>query len=332
MTMQRRQFLKWVAAAASAFSLLPSAAFAAKDPIGRAERLDAAEFNAARKFVPTRFGRIALVERGTGKAALFLHGFPLNGFQWRGALERLSAYRRCIAPDFLGLGYTEVREGQSVAPTDQVDMLSTLLDTLSIDDVDLVANDSGGAVAQLFLARHPRRVRSLLLSNCDTEIDCPPPAMKPVIAMAHDGQFVKQWLAPWLADGQLARSPQGLGGMTFTNPENLTDEAIEMYLGPLVRDPAHTHAYALALENNVLGGIAPALRRSRIPVRIAWGAGDTIFSPEDASYLARTLGNSRGVHYVPKAKLFFPEEFPDLIAAEARRLWGVADDGAGAIA
>jgi pimeloyl-ACP methyl ester carboxylesterase len=103
MTMQRRQFLKWVAAAASAFSLLPSAAFAAKDPIGRAERLDAAEFNAARKFVPTRFGRVALVERGAGKAALFLHGFSLNGFQWRGTLERLSAYRRCIAPDFLGL-------------------------------------------------------------------------------------------------------------------------------------------------------------------------------------------------------------------------------------
>jgi hypothetical protein len=80
MTMQRRQFLKWVAAAASAFSLLPSAAFAAKDPIGRAERLDAAEFNAARKFVPTRFGRVALVERGAGKAALFLHGFSLIWF------------------------------------------------------------------------------------------------------------------------------------------------------------------------------------------------------------------------------------------------------------
>ena len=50
------------------------------------------------------------------------------------------------------------------------------MDALSIDRADLVANHSGGAIAQLFLARHPQRVRSLLLTNCDSEIDCPPPA------------------------------------------------------------------------------------------------------------------------------------------------------------
>ena len=51
----------------------------------------------------------------------------------------------------MGLGYTEVREGQSVTPADQVEMLAELLDILSIDAVDLIANDSGGAVAQLFM-------------------------------------------------------------------------------------------------------------------------------------------------------------------------------------
>src|SRR5262249_11252156 len=91
----------------------------------------AGEVRAARRLADTRFGRIAYVERGAGKAALFLHGFPLNGFQWRGALARLSTGRRCVAPDFLGLGYTEVASGQSMAPAAQVEMLVTLLDTLS---------------------------------------------------------------------------------------------------------------------------------------------------------------------------------------------------------
>jgi hypothetical protein len=111
--------------------------------------LDAAAFRAARRFAETRYGRIAYLERGAGEAALFLHGFPLNGFQWRDALAALSIYRRCVAPDLMGLGYTEVAEGQSVAPAAQVDMLLALLDQLSISTVDLVANDSGGAVAQL---------------------------------------------------------------------------------------------------------------------------------------------------------------------------------------
>lgn len=322
--MQRRDFIGMGVGALTTGVLANRLSWAAGVASGTAagERsLDATAFRAARRFVTTGFGNIAYVERGHGDAALFLHGFPLNGFQWRGAIERLSAQRRCIAPDFLGLGYTEVAEGQSVAPDAQVAMLVALLDALAISDVDLVANDSGGAIAQLFVTRHPDRVRTLLLTNCDTEPDCPPSALQPVLELAREGRFVAEWLAPWLADTTLARSSGGLGGMTFTYPDNPTDEAIEYYLGPLVRHPERTHAYALGLERNVLAGIAPALRRCRVPTRIVWGTGDTIFSPEGPEYLHRTLGNSRGVRRVEGARLFFPEEFPDLIAAEARRLW-----------
>src|SRR5205085_2492294 len=97
--------------------------------------------------------------------------------------------RRCIAPDFLALGATEVAEGQSVAPDAQVGMILALLDHLAIDRVDLVANDSGGAIAQLIATRHPARVRTLLLTNCDVENDSPPPALTPLIAQAHAGTF-----------------------------------------------------------------------------------------------------------------------------------------------
>ncbi|QSQ28564.1 alpha/beta hydrolase [Pyxidicoccus parkwayensis] len=328
--MQRREFL--VAAGALAAGTLAGCASGAarggaSTPTGGVrETLDAAAFRASRRFVDNRFGRIAYVERGTGDAALFLHGFPLNSFQWRGALERLSPYRRCVAPDFMGLGYTEVAEGQSVAAGAQVDMLISLLDTLSIGAVDLVANDSGGAVAQLFVTRHPKRVRTLLLTNCDVEHECPPPAVLPVIEMARKGTYVDAWLAPWLVDKPLARSETGLGGMTYTHPSNPTDEAVDYYLAPLVRSArgqAQVNAYAMALEPNPLAGIEAALKRCTVPTRIIWGTGDTIFSQESADYLDRTLPNSKGVRRVPGAKLFFPEEFPDLIAEEARLLWGV---------
>ena len=59
----------------------------------------------------------AYVERGHGKVALFLHGFPLNGFQWRGVLARFSKYRRCIAPDLMGLGYTETNDEVDITPS-----------------------------------------------------------------------------------------------------------------------------------------------------------------------------------------------------------------------
>ncbi|MGO4223402.1 alpha/beta fold hydrolase [Lysobacter sp. TAF61] len=328
--MIRRQFLGMTVGAlaagvlggcASALGVQPAAgggAAAAGD-----DAAAAAAFRAASGFMKTPFGNIAYAERGSGEAALFLHGFPLNGFQWRGALQRLSPYRRCIAPDFLGLGNTEVAAGQSVAPDAQVAMLADLLDRLGIDRVDVVANDSGGQAAQLFLAKYPQRVRSLLLTNCDSEIECPPPALMPVIELARQGKFVEEWLAPWLADKTLARSKQGLGGQTFTYPTHPSDEAVDTYLGPLVRNADRTHAYAIGLDRPWLHGIGPSLARFEGPTRIIWGTGDDIFSERGAQHLQRSFGNSRGIRRIEGAKLFFPEEFPEVIAEEARALWGV---------
>ena len=293
--------------------------------------MDAAGFHAARRYTRTAFGRIAHVERGSGPAALFLHGFPLNGFQWRGALDRLAPYRRCIAPDFLGMGYTEVADRQSCAPDAQVAMLVALLDALQVERADVVANDSGGAVAQLLVAHHPERVRSLLLTNCDTEEDSPPPALLPVIALARQGRFVDEWLGRWRDDHALARSAAGIGGMCYADPAHPTDEAIETYFAPLLasrRSRDFAHVYAIAQEKNALAGIGPALARSRVPVRIVWGSADTIFSAENPGFLDRAFGRSLGVRQLQGSKLFWPEERPDVIAEEARRLWAAQGDQA----
>lgn len=329
--MHRREFMKVTAGTVAASALAgcaPHLAFggAHATAVATADPMTAADFHAARRYAETSFGRIAYVERGAGDAALFLHGFPLNGFQWRGALDRLSAHRRCVAPDFMGLGYTEVAEGRSVAPAAQAAMLVALLDALAIARVDLVASDSGGAVAQLLVTRHPERVRTLLLTNCDTEHDCPPPALLPVIEMARAGTYVDRWLAPWLADTVLARSAEGIGGMCYVDAAHPTDEAIAYYFTPLVRSArgrAGVDAYTVALERNALEGIGPALRRCTVPTRIVWGTADTIFSAESPDYLDRAFGASRGVRRLPGSKLFFPEERPDVIAEEAKGLWGV---------
>jgi haloalkane dehalogenase len=289
------------------------------------KEMSAVDFHSVRKFVNTGQGRIAYLDMGKGPGALLLHGFPLNSFQWRGVIPQLSVMRRCIAPDFLSLGYTEVRKGQSVAPQAQVAMLVEVLDKLSMRAVDVIASDSGGAIAQLLVTHHPDRVRSLLLTNCDTEPDSPPAAVLPVIELAQNGKFADEWLVPWLADKSLARSEQGLGGQCYANPAHPTDEAIETYLGPLVSSAqrkALTNAYAVALSPNPLAGIESALRGCKAPVRIVWGTADKIFSQGSPDYLDRIFPASRGVRRVAGEKLFFPEEMPELIVEEARRLWG----------
>jgi haloalkane dehalogenase len=192
----------------------------------------------------------------------------------------------------------------------------------------VIANDSGGAVAQLLVAVHPKRVGTLLLTNCDTEPDSPPPAVLPVIQLARAGKFAHDWLVPWLADKKLARSEKGLGGMCYMDPSHPTDEAIETYLRPLVSSPskqALTNEYAIGLSPNPLAGIEAKLKMCRVPTRILWGTADNIFSPTSPDYLDRTFPNSRGVRRIAGARLFFPEEMPELVAEEALRLWRSPD-------
>jgi haloalkane dehalogenase len=300
--MQRRDFLQLSASAVLAASL-PNMA-----PRPR------------RRFVSTRFGDIAYFERGSGPTALFIHGFPLNGYQWRDVLPRLASYRRCIAPDLMGLGFTKVASGQGVTPDDQLAMIVGFLDALSIATVDVVGSDSGGAVAQLLAARHRDRVRTLLLSNCDVEIDSPPQAALQLIVDARAGIWADRYAAAWVADHKKARAADALGGMCYVDPARLSDETIDTYLSPLVSSPerkAQLNAYAVGLDPNPLKGIP----YNDMPVRVVWGMADTIFRPADADFLDHAYPKSRGVRRVPTGKLFWPEEFPDIIAEEARALW-----------
>lgn len=288
-------------------------------------RIDARAFHAARRFAVTAFGRIAYFERGTGPAALFLHGLPLNGFQWRGALERLWPHRRCIAPDFMGLGYSDVPEEQDLSPAAQTRMVAALLDSLGIDRVDVVSNDSGNTVAQLFAVKYPEHIRTLLLTNGDVHANSPPPVLDPVIAASRAGTFVDDVLLPQLEDPSLALLPTGLGGLCYTDPAFVTKELLETYTRPLVAPPlrqAQFHKYCIQLEPNPLLAIEPDLKRSRVTLRVVWGTADDLFPTSAAGWLDDTFPNSRGVRWIEGAKLFFPEEMPNLIAEEARGLWG----------
>src|SRR5690606_27095300 len=116
--------------------------------------------------------------------------------------------------------------------------------------VDLVASDSGGAIAQLFLVRYPERVRTVLLTNCDVHEDSPPPALMPVIEAARAGTFVDDVLVPQIRDKRMSLGEAGLAGCCYTRPTELSAEAIDYYLVPLASSPlrkAQLHGYCTAL-------------------------------------------------------------------------------------
>jgi pimeloyl-ACP methyl ester carboxylesterase len=71
--------------------------------------------------------------------------------------------------------------------------------------VDLVGNDSGTGIAQIFAALYPERVRSLTLTDGDTHDNWPPKAFKPFLAMAASGGLPAT-LKAMIADKNVYRS------------------------------------------------------------------------------------------------------------------------------
>ncbi|TKR32892.1 alpha/beta hydrolase [Luteimonas gilva] len=317
--MIRREFLMLFPAAA-AVSLASRMAWAAG---GDAAVWTPAEFHAARRFADLKQGKIAYVERGSGPVALFLHGYPLNGYQWRGPMAALAGERRCLAPDLMGLGYTDVAADADLSPEAQTAMVVALLDHLKIDDVDIVANDSSTGIAQLMAAYHPQRVRSMLLTNGDVDTNSPPAKLMPFLEKARRGEG-RLWFDKSLADNAWARSRDAIGNAYHAPERLLTHELIETYFRPLVapeKRRKQVEEYGLDMFPNPLLAVREQLRAFAKPVRMVWGRDDDLFPVETAYWLDRTFPGSRGVRVVENARLFFPEEYPELVIEEARKLW-----------
>ena len=272
--------------------------------------------------VETPSGRIGYFERGSGPAALFVHGVLLNGYLWRHQFEGLSDIRRCLAVDLLAHGTTEIEPDQDVSVAANAKMLEEFLDALKIDQVDLVGNDSGGGITQIFAAGNPQRVRTLTLTDCDAHDNWPPEAFKPFLAMAADGGL-RGTLEAILANKNIYRSPGALGP-AYEHPERVKDETIETYLRPLVRTAEATtnlERFLAAFDNRYTRAIEPKLKTLKAPTLIVWGTDDIYFDVKWSRWLAETIPGTRKRVELPGARIFFPEERPAEFNQELREHW-----------
>ena len=283
---------------------------------------DAKKFFARRQTVATPSGRISYVEQGSGPVALFVHGVLLNGYLWRHQLMGLADIRRCIAVDLLAHGHTETTDGHDVSVTANAHMLAQFLDAIGVEQVDLVGNDSGGGICQIFAALYPQRIRSLTLTNCDTHDNWPPDAFKPFVAMVAAGGL-RGTLQAMLDDKATYRSPQALGP-AYERPEEVADDTIEAYLRPFLAAPQRTSAlerFVNAFDNRHTLAIEDKLRQLQAPTLIAWGTDDIYFGVEWSHWLAQAIpGTTRRVEF-KGARIFFPEERPQDFNRELHAHW-----------
>ena len=273
-----------------------------------------------KKSAATRFGDIAYAEQGAGPAALFVHGIFHNGHLWRHVIERLKDVRRCIALDLMAHGDTRIAPEQDVSFAAQADMLEGFCAALGLDQIDLVANDSGSGIAQIFAARHPERIRSFTITNGDVHDNWPPPNFERTRQAAATGALAPA-LTRMLDDLEFARSAFGPG---YEHPEKLSAETFRKSLAPLLSSEQRTRdlmRFIAAMDCRDTVAVEPLLRRLEAPTLVAWGTADRFFDLKWAYWLKDAIPGCRRVVELDGARLFFPEERPAELADAIRAHW-----------
>lgn len=276
-----------------------------------------------KNFVKTAHGKIAYAEEGSGFPAIFLHGLGLSAIFWRGQFSAFAQERRCIAFDLLAHGDTEANPDGDVSFRSQANALLEALSTLGIEEFDLVANDSGGAIAQIMAVSAPQRVRSMVLTNCDVHNNWPPVALNEIRGAAKEGLLADQF-GLMMDNPEMFRAPGGIAEMVYEDSNFPTDELILMNVGPIVSSPERKAAfnrYAGLQDHSQLTIIEKSLRELETPCLIVWGNDDVFFPVKWAHWLAAVLPGARDVVEIDGAKLFFPEERPEVLNIPLRAFW-----------
>jgi pimeloyl-ACP methyl ester carboxylesterase len=273
------------------------------------------EWEACRRTFTGRQGAMSYIDVGEGPAAVFVHGVFVNGLLWGKALAALSGERRCIAIDLPANGRSVANDEQDLSLNANVELLAELCVELGLAPVDLVGNDTGGALCQIFAVRKEELLRTLTLTNCDVHDNLPPKAFALGKQLAEQGQ-----LAPLLEalgkDVELARGDPGLA-MGYKHPERLPDEIVDAYMGPFA-DPDRARQLERFIRSTrveELLAVDEGLARLNKPTLIVWGTEDRFFEPSWAHWLADRIPGASDVVEVRGGGLYFVDEYAEEFVA-----------------
>jgi len=275
-----------------------------------------------RSQVDTRSGPASYVDTGgPGRPVLFVHGIGSSSYLWRNVIGELEGQRRCVAFDLPSHGSTPAAADQDFSLPGLARFVAGCCDALELTGIDLVANDTGGAVSQVFAAGHAERLHTLTLTNCEAHDNMPPRLLLPAVLLARLGLY-----AP--LSRRLARDIPRTGRRMFRGvyqdaanmPEDIVRAWMEAQIG--TREAARRSQRLLtSLHARDLLAAEPGLRRLQVPTLIVWGTGDRFFHRKWAYWLRDAIPGATEVVELDGARLFFPDERSAEFTAALRRHW-----------
>jgi pimeloyl-ACP methyl ester carboxylesterase len=246
---------------------------------------------------------------------VLLHGFPTSSHMFRDLIPLLSSRFHLVAPDYVGMGYSEAPSAEKFTATfDSITAVTEkLLEQLGDTKVILYMQDFGGPVGMRVATHHPEWIRGFIVQNTPISEDSWDPArLKAVRASAGPVTPEKRAAAESRVNMQTAillyqrgaRNPAKLNpdawanvAYSLNNPDSrriMTDLLLDL---PLTLDLyPKWHAY---------------LEKEQPETLVVWGKGDTSTVPAGAEAVKRFVPKAE-IHMYDTGHFALEEDAPDI--------------------
>lgn len=222
-------------------------------------------------------------ESGSGEPLLLLHGNPDTSAMWQPLVAQLDGHYRCIAPDLPGFG-------RSAGPVPETDVsldgmaqwVDELVNRLQLPTpLTLVVHDFGGVYGLAWAARHPEKVKHLVITNTLFHSDYQWHFWARVWRTPLLGELSMVLLAVPVLGWQLLRLSMAMGSKRLSRAQ--MHEAYAA-LGPATRKMV-LHLYRASDPENFVRWEDQMLTACRkIQTQVIWGAHDPYI---DTAYAQR---------------------------------------------
>ena len=262
-------------------------------------------------------GTIEYRESGSGPPVVFVHGVGVNGDLWRNVAPELAGEHRCIVPDLpFGAHSRPLRKDAELSLPGMARIVADFIAALDLEEVAVVANDTGGAVAQWLVGHDPDRIGRLVLTSCDAFEKFPPTPQRYLEVAARSRALM--WLVGWTVRFTFVqRMPTAYGWVT----QRPVDPAImRSYTSPIRTQAGVRHdlqRLLRAVDTRHTFEAAESLRGFDKPALVLWADGDKIFPRDHGRRLAELLPQGR-FEMVPDSRTFIPEDQPGKLTAAVR--------------
>ena len=250
-----------------------------------------------------------LIEKGTGRTLIFLHGGGPGCTAWSDfavVSDLFAQEHRCVMPDILQYGLSDKPIIRGPMWDFHSHSITQLMDSLDISKADFICNSWGGTIALCLAARYPSRARSLTITGSM------PVFYGPLAPLPENGRRGRNARDRYYG-GQgptLEKMRKLMTRLEWYDPEKLPEETVR------IRYEQSLNAEEMALaatSDNPRGqwqDLTNELAKIECPTLFCWGLFDAFLTPDYPLMLSRMVQRGQ-LHVLDACSHHLQEERPE---------------------